>query len=91
MPVMHRNYFAHYTFIYPDIFLKNQVISMDEDGRITGHHTFTEETPNTLFHSGLQVFVPENKAAAVDRTELLVAEPRLAPYLDDAQVLSYRV
>ncbi|MDR1809422.1 MAG: hypothetical protein LBR34_03320 [Prevotella sp.] len=88
---MCRNYFAHYTFIYPDIFLKNHVVCVDAEGRIAGYHAFEKETPNTLFHSGLQVFIPENKTTLVGLPELLAAEPRLAPYIDDAQVLSYRV
>ncbi|GAB6012165.1 hypothetical protein [Viscerimonas tarda] len=86
-----KKYYAHYTFIYPDKFLKNTVVEMDAENRIVACYAFERETQGTLFHSGLQVFIPENKMAAVGQTELLVAEPRLAPYLDDALVLSYRV
>jgi hypothetical protein len=80
---MYRNYYAHYTFIYPDIFLKNHVVSVDAGGHITGHHAFKEETPNTLFHSGLQVFIPQSMVENITHSDLLQLEPLLEPLLNE--------
>jgi hypothetical protein len=74
---MYRNYFAHYTFIYPDILLKNSVVKLDETGCLIGYHAFEKETQNTFFHSGLQVFLPLSIAENITRSDLLQLAPSL--------------
>lgn len=33
-PSLMKRYYSHYTFIYPDIYLKNHVVEMDDNERI---------------------------------------------------------
>ncbi|GEM_PF-6227987 len=56
---MHR-YFSHYTFIYPDIYLKNHIVEMNDDGHIVRYFPFEKEIEKTEFHSGLLMFVPKD-------------------------------
>lgn len=55
-----KRYYSHYTFIYPDIYLKNHVVEMDDNERIIRVFPFTKEVEKTEFYSGLLMFLPDN-------------------------------
>lgn len=55
-----RRFYSHYTFIYPDIYLRNYVLEFDSQNRITSCFPFEKEIENTLFYSGLLVIFPIN-------------------------------
>ncbi|MDR0824524.1 MAG: hypothetical protein LBN74_05480 [Prevotella sp.] len=52
-----KRYFSHYTFIYPNIYLKNHVIETDDE-KIVQAFPFDKEIAMTEFYSGLLLFVP---------------------------------
>ncbi|WP_029906218.1 hypothetical protein [Prevotella sp. 10(H)] len=54
-----KRYYSHYTFIYPDISLKNHIVEIDDEDRITGFFPFTKEIEKTEFYSGLLIFLPK--------------------------------
>lgn len=54
-------YFSHYTFIYPDTFLKNYIIETDGQGHILKLFPFEREIANTEFYSGLLIFFPSTE------------------------------
>ncbi len=54
-----KRYFSHYTYIYPDIFLKNHVVEADETDRIIRVFPFEKEIEKTEFYSGLLAFLPQ--------------------------------
>lgn len=54
----YRRFFSHYTFIYPDLFLKNVVVELNEEGRINSIFPFEHEIENTEFYSGKLFFLP---------------------------------
>ncbi len=54
-----KRYYSHYTFIYPDIYLKNHIVEMDDEGNIDRFFIFEKEIEKTEFYSGLLVFLPE--------------------------------
>lgn len=53
-----KRYFSHYTFIYPDILLKNHVLELSEGDVV--FYQYTHEIANTEFYSGLIICLPEN-------------------------------
>jgi len=55
-----RRFYSHYTFIYPDTYLKNYVVELDDTCKITQFFPFEKEIENTEFYSGLLVFLPQN-------------------------------
>ena len=56
-----KRYFSHYTYIYPDIYLKSHIVEMDDDGKIIRWFPFEREIEKTEFYDGVVVFVPEGK------------------------------
>jgi hypothetical protein len=54
-----RRYYSHYTFVYPDIYVKNFIVEMD-GLRITSISPFDKEIEKTEFYSGLLVFLPDD-------------------------------
>ena len=54
-----RRYFSHYTYIHPDIYLKNHIVELDEEFHIIRFFPFKKEIEKTEFHSGLLVFIPK--------------------------------
>lgn len=59
MSARYRRFFSHYTFIYPDLYLKNVVVELDNTGRIVSVFPFDREIEDTEFYSGKIYFVPE--------------------------------
>jgi len=56
-----KRFYSHYTFIYPDIHLKNFILELDCDNHITNCFPFEKEIENTCFYSGLLIFVPDHQ------------------------------
>lgn len=56
---MTKRFFSHYTFIYPNLFLKSHVVEELSNG-ILNYYPYTHEIANTEFHSGLLIYLPEN-------------------------------
>lgn len=55
-----KRYYSHFTFIYPDICLRNYVVEVSDEQKITDIFPFKEEIEKTEFYSGLLIFLPEN-------------------------------
>lgn len=53
-----KRYYAHYTFIYPDTYLKNMVVELGDDNKITCIMPFEKEIERTEFFSGYIFFIP---------------------------------
>lgn len=51
-------YYSHYTFIYPDIYLKNCIVEIGEGGKISHLYSYQHEIEKTEFYSGLLIFMP---------------------------------
>ncbi|MFV0418455.1 MAG: hypothetical protein ACK5KT_06970 [Dysgonomonas sp.] len=51
-------YYSHYTFIYPDTYLRNYIIETDGEGHIVRVFPFESEVEKTEFYSGLLIFLP---------------------------------
>lgn len=54
-----KRYYSHYSYIYPDIYLKNHIIEMNDIMHIVRCLPFEKETADTIFHSGTLIFIPE--------------------------------
>lgn len=61
-----KRYFSHYTYIYPDIYLRNYVVELDDNNKIAEVFPFVSEIEKTEFHSGLLIFIPTDKAEVSD-------------------------
>lgn len=70
-----QRYFSHYTFIYPDIYLKNYIVEMDDDGHFVRYFPFEKEIEKTEFHSGLLMFM--QKGINVDKEILFRVQDKL--------------
>lgn len=55
-----KRYYSHYTFIYPDIYLKNHVVELDEENRLIRYFLFDKEIERTEFYSGWLVLLPKD-------------------------------
>lgn len=64
----YRRFYSHYSFIYPDLYLKNVVVELNNEGRIDSIFPFEKEIENTEFYSGKIYF--------------LVAEMAVKDYID---------
>lgn len=53
-----KRYYSHYTFIYPNIYLKNYIVEVNDKGQITNAFSFRSEVEKTEFYSGLLLFYP---------------------------------
>lgn len=53
-----KRYYSHYTFIYPNIYLKNYIIEVNDKEQITNAFPFRSEVEKTEFYSGLLLFYP---------------------------------
>jgi hypothetical protein len=63
---MMKRYYSHYTFIYPDIFLKNHLVEINSDSQIMRIFPFDKETERTEFYSGLLLFLPGSAHLQID-------------------------
>lgn len=64
-----RRYYSHYTFIYPDILLKNHIVEINENDVIVNVFPFEKELERTEFYSGLLAFIPLE--IKINKNELL--------------------
>jgi hypothetical protein len=64
-----RRFFSHYSFIFPDTYLKNYILEIDGNDRISDCFPFEREIENTSFYSGLLLYVPEGVAVNKDYIE----------------------
>lgn len=55
-----KRYYSHYTFIYPDIYIKNHIVEMDGNRRIIRVFPYGKEVEKTEFYSGLLMFLPDD-------------------------------
>ncbi|MDR1092417.1 MAG: hypothetical protein LBL79_15220 [Prevotella sp.] len=55
-----RRYYSHYTFIYPDTYVKNCIVEMDDNRKILRFFPFTKEMEKTEFYTGHLLFLPLN-------------------------------
>lgn len=53
-----KRYYSHYTYIHPDIYLRNHIVELDDIHRISRYFPFEKEIEMTEFYSGLILFVP---------------------------------
>ncbi|MBF0647779.1 hypothetical protein IR083_02960 [Dysgonomonas sp. GY75] len=61
-----KRYFSHYTFIYPDIYLRNHIVEVSDDMKQISFFPFDREIERTEFYSGLLIFIPENTSYRTD-------------------------
>ncbi len=74
-----KRYFSHYTFIYPDIYLRNHIVEVSDDMKQISFFPFDREIERTEFYSGLLIFIPENSS---DKTGHIISEAKLAVITD---------
>lgn len=60
-----KRFLSHYTFIYPDMYLKNTVVELNDRGNILKIFPFEKEIEKTEFYSGLLIFLPEDIANVI--------------------------
>lgn len=60
-----KRFLSHYTFIYPDVYLKNTVVELNDRGNILKIFPFEKEIEKTEFYSGLLLFLPEDIACTL--------------------------
>lgn len=53
-----KRYYSHYTYIYPDTYLKNTVVELDDHNNILSVFPYEKELERTEFKSGILFFVP---------------------------------
>lgn len=57
---MIRRFYSHYTFIFPDICLKDVVVELDSENHIKLVFPFEKEIENTQFYSGFLIYLPQD-------------------------------
>lgn len=55
-----KRYYSHYTFIYPDTYLKDTVVELDNTNNIIKVFPFEKEIERTQFLPGVLFFVPNS-------------------------------
>lgn len=70
-----KRYFSHYTFIYPNIYLRNHIVEVSGDMKLISFFPFDREIERTEFYSGLLIFIPEN---SFDKTDYIISEVKSA-------------
>lgn len=55
-----KRFYSHYTYIYPDTYLKNSIVELDDTNNIINVFPFEKEIEKTTFHPGLLFFVPNS-------------------------------
>lgn len=53
-----KRYYSHYTYIYPNTYLKNSVVELDNTNNIVKVFPFEKEIEKTEFSAGVLFFVP---------------------------------
>lgn len=87
-----KRYYAHYTFIYPDIFLKNHIVEIADEGAIAGYYLFERELSHTEYHSGIQVFLPQSLLNNIEIEDLINSYTELKDFTsEDCLIRSFEV
>lgn len=84
-----KRYYSHYTFIYPDTYLKDTVVEMDDTNNIVKVFPFEKELERTQFHSGALFFVPNSMRINkyfVDFTKKQIFKALNEPEREDVEV-----
>ncbi len=55
-----KRYYSHYTYIYPNTYLKDSVVELDNTNNIVKIFPFEKELEKTEFSSGVLFFVPNS-------------------------------
>lgn len=53
-----KRYYSHYTYIYPDTYLKNTVVELDDTNNIIDLFPYEKEIEKTQFYTGVLFFIP---------------------------------
>jgi len=61
-----KRFYSHYSFIYPDTYLKNHIVEMDDNRNIIKVFRYEKEVEKTEFYSGLLVFLPDSVELSVE-------------------------
>lgn len=85
-----KRYYSHYTFIYPDIYLRNHIVEIDDDMKSISFYPFEREIERTEFYSGLLAFIPEN---SLDKKDHILSDAKsnaimAEGYLGDTHIQS---
>ena len=56
---MKRRFYSHFTFIYPDTYLKNVIVEINNQNQIIDIFSFEKEIENTEFYSGWLCFLDD--------------------------------
>lgn len=60
-----KRFYSHYTYIHPDIYLKNVIVELDDQYQIATVTPFEKEIANTEFYSGWLLLIPQNETKAI--------------------------
>lgn len=86
-----KRYYSHYTFIYPDTYVKNYIVEMDDNRKIIRVFLYNKEVEKTEFYSGLLLLLPDN----VPFTKELFSDIKNLPLSEQGQFqwqdVSYRM
>ena len=82
-----KRYFSHFTFIFPDQFLKNHIIEQNKEGYITSIYPFVEEVSNTEFMSGLIVFLPSDLMNTIRESDMVNLHPEIEDFIISSNYL----
>lgn len=52
-----RRLYSHYAYIYPDIYLKNNIVVLNNQAKIVEFFSFEKEIEQTEFYSGILFFL----------------------------------
>lgn len=55
-----KRYYSHCTFIYPEVYIKNHIVEVDDNRRIVRVFPYDKEVEKTEFYSGLLMFLPHS-------------------------------
>lgn len=71
-----RRFYSHYTFIYPDIYLKNHIVETSDNLEIIRVFPYEREIEKTEFYSGWLAFVPEGEVVNNDILSVSIEFPQ---------------
>lgn len=83
-----RRYFSHYTYIHPNIYLKNHIVELDDEYHILKVFPFEKEIERTEFYSGILIFIPQDKKNDIDLGQIEVDSFNNRPAIDTVNPLN---
>lgn len=84
-----KRYYSHYTYIYPNTYLKDTVVELDNTNNITRVFPFEKEIEKTVFSPGALFFIPNSMRINpyfVDYTKKQLFEALGEETLEDIEV-----